>query len=78
VNGAVSCELGAKKGTVPTPEEPIVSEHRVMSVPASHPREAGRLLITELRYRLFAASRALIAFVRHVCSRECGIKSWPP
>jgi hypothetical protein len=31
-----------------------------MSVPAAHPHEAGRLLITELRYRLFAASRALL------------------
>jgi len=52
-----------KKGTVAAPEEPIVSEHRVMSVPAAHPREAGRLLISELRYRLFAASRALLESV---------------
>src|ERR1700730_14503322 len=39
---------------------PPPSKHRVMDAQAARPHEAGRLLINELRCRLFAASRALL------------------
>jgi hypothetical protein len=50
-----------KKETVPAPEKPFLSTHRLINAPVTRPHEVGRLLITERRYRLFAASRVALA-----------------